>query len=62
MLLLTSAGSAVAAVHYVDVNSTNATPPFPHAGRCQWPENGHNSHHRSMAILPLGPLSNEMRL
>ena len=26
-LLLASAGAALAAVHYVDVNSTNATPP-----------------------------------
>src|SRR5260221_3941192 len=27
-LLLVSAGSALAGVHYVDVNSTNATPPY----------------------------------
>ncbi len=27
-LLLIGAGSAVAATHYVDVNSTNATPPY----------------------------------
>jgi len=27
-LLLASAGAALAAVHYVDVNSTNATPPY----------------------------------
>ena len=27
-LLLATAGSALAAVHYVDVNSTNPTPPF----------------------------------
>ena len=27
-LLLASGGSALAAVHYVDVNSTNATPPY----------------------------------
>ena len=28
VLLLASAGSALASVHYVDVNSTNATPPY----------------------------------
>ena len=27
-LLLASAGAALAAMHYVDVNSTNATPPY----------------------------------
>ena len=27
-LLLASAGAALAAVHYVDVTSTNATPPY----------------------------------